>query len=671
MGIRPMASLHSLILHTLKAGVVTVSTASQSVQVKHTLSGSTHPLDPLSPGEIERAVAILRSERELGPRVRFESVELLEPPKDGPSRRNGHDPSGREAFIILLDNNTGATYEAVVSLSDGAVKSWTHVPGVQPRLMMDEAFDCENAVKASPEFQAALRKRGIDDTTLVMVDPWPAGNYGVPEEEGMRLSFARSWLKTSPTDNGYARPIEGVIAVVDLNAMEVLRVEDHGLVPLPPNDGNYAEEFVKEFRTDLKPLDVVQPEGPSFSVEGNLVSWQKWSFRVGYTRREGLVLHGIGYQDQGRTRPIINRASLSELVVPYGDPDEKNYRKNAFDVGEGGIGSLANSLALGCDCLGQIYYFDAVLNNSRGEPLRIPNAVCLHEEDFGILWKHTDWRTGQAEVRRSRRLVISFIATAGNYEYGFFWHFYQDGNIEFQVKLTGIVNNMALEPGEEPRYGTVIAPQLGGHIHQHFFGMRLDMSVDGPNNSVYEVNTVADPLGPDNPQSNAFRAERTLLASESEAQRTVDPLAARYWLITNPSSENYVGQPVSYKLVPGDNTLPFAHPEASVSRRAGFMRKHLWVTPYNPGEMSPTGPYPNQHPGGDGLPKWTQADRSIENTDIVVWYNFGSHHIPRTEDWPVMPVMYTGFKLMPAGFFDRNPALDVPPSHHVNGHCHA
>ena len=647
-----------------------MTTAGHSIQVQTNSTSAIHPLDPLTPQEIENAVAILRGERQLGERVRFETVELKEPPKESILGRNGHEPPAREAFIILLDNATGATYEAVVSLSGGALKSWVHVPGVQPRLMMDEFFECESAVKSSPEFQEALRKRGIDDTSLVMVDPWPAGNYGVAEEEGPRLSFARSWLKTSPNDNGYARPIEGVIAVVDLNEMRVLRVEDHGVVPVPPNDGNYAEEFVKEFRTDLKPLDVVQPEGPSFSVDGNLVSWQKWSFRVGYTRREGLVLHDIGYEDQGRTRPIINRASLSELVVPYGDPGEKNYRKNAFDVGEAGIGSLANSLTLGCDCLGQIYYFDAVLNNSRGEAVQIPNAVCLHEEDFGILWKHTDWRTGQAEVRRSRRLVISFIATVGNYEYGFFWHFYQDGNIEFQVKLTGVVNNMALEPGEVPRYGSVIAPQLGGHIHQHFFGMRLDMNVDGPNNSVYEVNTRAEPLGPDNPQSSAFYAEKTLLATESEAQRTVDPFTGRHWLIANPSVNNYVGQPVSYKLIPGDNILPFAHPEASVSKRAGFTRKHLWVTPYHPDEMSPTGPYPNQHPGGDGLPKWTEANRSVENTDIVVWYNFGSHHVPRPEDWPVMPVMYTGFKLMPVGFFDRNPALDVPPSHHANGHCH-
>ncbi len=648
-----------------------MATVSRSTQVQSAPATTVHPLDPLSASEIQSAIAILRAQRELGAKVRFESVVLNEPAKNNVLSPNGKEAADREAFIILLENDTGATHEAVVSLSEGSVKSWTHIPGVQPRLMMDEFFECEQAVKDCPEFRAALQKRGITDTGLVMVDPWPAGSYGVEEEKGLRLSYARSWLRASPADNGYARPIEGVIAVVDLNKMEVIRVDDHGVVPMPPNDGNYAAEFVQEFRTGLKPLDIVQAEGPSFKVEGNEVSWQKWNFRVGFTRREGLVLHAVGYEDQGRTRPIIYRASLAELVVPYGDPAEQNFRKNAFDVGEAGIGSLANSLTLGCDCLGEIYYFDAVLNNSLGEPTTIPNAVCLHEEDFGILWKHTDWRTGQAEVRRSRRLVVSFIATVGNYEYGFFWHLYQDGTIEFQVKLTGIVNNMALAPGEVPKYGSLIAPQLGGHIHQHFFSVRLDMNVDGLNNSVYEVNTKAEPMGPGNPQGNAFFAEKTLLASESEAQRTVDPFTGRYWLITNPSVRNYVGQPVSYKLVPSENILPFAHPEASVSKRAGFIRKHLWVTPYSPDEMAPTGPYPNQHPGGAGLPEWTEADRSVENTDIVVWYTFGHHHVPRTEDWPVMPVMYTGFKLMPVGFFDQNPALDVPPSAHANGHCHS
>lgn len=640
-----------------------------TTQVQDPSTPRNHPLDPLTAAEIEDAVAILRDQRNLGQRTRFESIVLNEPPKDIVLGFKVGDAVNREAFIILFDNDDGATYEALVSLNERAVKSWTHIPGVQPRITLDEFYECEIAVKGSPEFRAALEKRGIKDVDLVMVDPWSAGNFGVEEEKGVRLSFARCWLRSGPNDNGYARPIEGVIPVVDLNKMEVIRVEDHGIVALPPDDGNYAEEFMEGFRTDLKPLDIIQPEGPSFNVEGNEVSWQKWNFRVGFTPREGLVLHTISYEDQGRKRPIIYRASLGDMVVPYGDPRPRNYRKNAFDVGEYGIGNLANSLMLGCDCLGEIYYFDAALNDSRGGAAQIQNAVCLHEEDFGILWKHVDWRTGKTEVRRSRRLVVSFISTVGNYEYGFFWHFYQDGHIEFQVKLTGILNNAALDPGEVPEYGSLIAPQLAGHIHQHFFSIRLDMSVDGLENSVYEVNTKVEPQGPENPQSNAFYAEKTLLATELAAQRTVDPMSGRYWLVSNQSVLNQLGQPVSYKLAPGENVLPFAGPEAAVSKRAGFMSKHLWVTPYRPDEMGAAGPYPNQHPGGAGLPEWTKADRHVNNTDIVVWYTFGHHHVPRPEDWPVMPVMYTGFNLMPVGFFDQNPALDVPPSHHGNGHC--
>ena len=647
--------------------MATVRKEKQSVS----LATAQHPLDPLAPEEIEEAVRILRSQRQLSAGTRFESVALKEPPKDSVLRFDGGNSVPREAMIVLLDNDTEATYEVNVSLTDKAVTSWRHIPGVQPKIMLDEFYECEAAVKKDPKFLEAIKKRGINDVDLVMIDPWSAGNFGIEEEKGKRLSYARCWVRSSPTDNGYARPIEGVIPVVDLNKMEVIRVEDHGLVPLPPNSGNYAAEFIKEFRADLKPLDIVQPQGPSFQINGREITWQKWSLRVGFTHREGLVLHNIGYYDQGRTRPIIYRAALAEMVVPYGDPGGAHFRKNAFDVGEYGIGNLANSLTLGCDCLGEILYLDACVSDSRGGVMKIPNAICIHEEDFGILWKHVDWRTGQTEVRRSRRLVISFIATVGNYEYGFFWYFYQDGTIEFQVKLTGILNNAAALPGEVPKYGTLIAPQVIGHIHQHFFNVRLDMSVDGQKNSVYEVNTEAAPLGPDNPQGNAYFAKKTLLRTESEAQRTVDPTTGRYWLIANSSMKNYLGQEVAYKLMPGENILPFAQPDASVMKRAAFMTKHLWVTPYDSNEMTPTGDYPNQHPGGAGLPAYTKNNRSVENQDLVVWYTFGHHHIPRPEDWPVMPVMYTGFSLKPVGFFDRNPALDVPPSDHQNGHCHS
>ncbi|HET8851083.1 MAG TPA: primary-amine oxidase, partial [Ktedonobacteraceae bacterium] len=572
----------------------------------------------------------------------------------------------REAFIILLDNTDGATYESIVSITEGKVISWQHIPGVQPSIMIDEFFECEKTVKAHPAFQAALRKRGITNLDLVMVDPWSAGNYGTEEENTRRLSRTISFVRSHPADNGYAHPIEGVLAIVDLNKMEVVKIEDNGVVPLPPTDGNYTTDAVS-LRTDLKALDISQPDGPSFTVNGHEVQWQKWHFRLGFNSREGLVLYTIGYEDQGRVRPLIYRASVAEMVVPYGDSSPNHYRKNAFDMGEYGLGMLANSLELGCDCLGHIHYFDATVTDSRGNIVNMPNVVCMHEEDYGVLWKHTDFRLETTEVRRSRRLVVSFIATAGNYEYGYYWYFYQDGTIQLEIKLTGIMSTGAVLPGETPKHGQLVAPQLNAIYHQHFFNVRLDMMVDGLNNSVYEVHTEPVPMGPENPHGNAWIVKSKMLSTESEAQQVIDPLSGRYWKVVNPNVRNSLGEPVAYKLVPGDNVLPFAHPESSFLKRAGFTTKHLWVTPYSPEERHPAGDYPNQHAGGAGLPAWTKANRSLENTNVVLWYTLGEHHIPRPEDWPVMPVGYLGFTLKPVGFFDRNPALDVPPPPHKHG----
>ena len=379
--------------------------------------------------------------------VRFVTVSLNEPPKELVLHpRSGSQPP-REAFLILLDNATGRGYEAIVDLSKGIVGRYEALPeGVQPPIMLDEFGECEEAARRSPAFREACEKRGIKDLNLVMIDAWSAGHYGnePPEDRGKRLCRALCWVRAEPIDNGYARPIENLMVVIDLNRKEVVRVEDYGAIPLPPQAGNWARQYNKETRADLKPLDVTQSDGPSFGIRGHEVSWQKWDLRVGFNPREGLVLYTVRYDG----RPVLYRASISEMIVPYADPKISAYRKNAFDLGEYGVGMMANSLAIGCDCLGTIRYFDGHLADSRGRLVTIKNAICVHEEDFGILWKHTDWRINQTEVRRARRLSVSLVATVGNYDYGFYWYFYQDGTIQMEVKLTGIMNSTGLKPGE-------------------------------------------------------------------------------------------------------------------------------------------------------------------------------------------------------------------------------
>jgi primary-amine oxidase len=622
-----------------------------------------HPLEPLSAAEVCAAVRILRDAEKATPSTRFVSISLHEPPKaevhafpDG-----AHAP--RRAFAVLFDNAQNACHEAVVNLGSSSLERWRHIPGVQPTMTVDEQIECEATVLASPEFRdALLRHYGISDASLVMVDIWSAGNYGSEEDATCRLARPLCFLRQDPTDNGYARPLEGIRPVVDLNRMQVVRVEEHGQWPLPPETCNYAADRVSNQRTDVRPIDITQPAGPSFEVDGYQVSWQQWKFVIGFNAREGLTLHHLRYRDGDEDRSILYRASLTEMVVPYGDPSETQRRKNAFDVGEYGMGMCANSLELGCDCLGSIKYFDAHLATSRGEPLLVKNAICMHEEDFGILWKHTDRRLGTPEVRRSRRLVISSISTVENYEYGFFWYLYQDGNIQFEIKLTGVLSLGVAPQGESPRYGALVAPQLYAPIHQHFFNMRLDFDLDGVENSVQRIDVTGEPPSAANPFENAFYAEPETLRDEASAKAQLSLEKSRTWKIINPGRLNAVGQPVGYRFMPGDNSVPYASENAWWRMRAGFVNHHVWVTPFEPAERFAAGDYPNQSAGGDGLVRWTEANRTVEATDVVFWYTFCHTHVPRPEDYPVMPTAYIGFLLKPSGFFRLNPANDVPPS---------
>jgi primary-amine oxidase len=625
-------------------------------------TGAAHVLDPLTAEEIARVAMAVRRAGDAGDGVRFVSVSTAEPP------RRTADPV-RAAEVVLHDVRARRTIEALVDLERDAVVERRELSGVEPQMTWEEFLAVENAVREAPEFIAALRRRGIEDVSMVDVDPVSAGHHGRPEEQGgRRLARILAFVRPEPGGNAYARPLEGVFGLVDVHTGELVHFEDRDPVPLPSERGEYRAERV-ELRQDVRPIEIRQPEGPSFTVDGHEVRWQKWRLRVGFSAREGLVLHDIGYEDGARLRPILARASYAEMVVPYADPDR--FYQAPLDIGEFNIGTMTNSLTLGCDCLGVIHYFDGAYCAPDGEPVVIPNAICLHEEDSGMLWKHTDFRTGLVEVRRGRRLVISSVVTVGNYEYGFFWYLHQDGVIASEVKATGIVSTQAVPDGEEPEYGSLMAPNLGGINHQHVFCARLDFDLDGGGNSVVEVEAQAVPRGPANPEGNAWRTVSRTLRTEGEAQRRVDPLRARGWLVTNPSRRNAVGRPVAYKLIPGDNTVPFAAPDSSVLRRAGFVRNHLWVTPYDPRQRYPAGEYPYQHPGGDGLPAWVESDRPIEDTDLVVWYTMNHHHVPRPEDWPVMPVARIGFELKPWGFFDRSPALDVPPSRPGAGSCHA
>ena len=620
---------------------------------------SDHPLDPLSAEEFRAVAQILRREKDVArPHWRIASVELREPTKDVVRAFQPGDPIAREARVVAWNTDDGTAYVGVLSLTDDALLSWDAQPGKQPNATVDEWHDCDAAMRRHPDVLAALAKRGITDPDLVLVDVWTYGAHLIPTAyEGRRIGWCDVWLRDSHDSNPYAHPVSGLKFVVDLNTMELLEVEDTPSAGFPEVQGEYVPKYVPGLhqRTDLKTLDIRQPDGVSFSLDGNELSWQGWRLRLGFGYREGLILHCVSFGG----RSIAHRLSFAEMVVPYRDPTPDHVRRTAYDIGEWGLGFMTTSLALGCDCLGEIRYLDAVLHDSAGEPHTVTNAICIHEEDNAVLWKHVDERAG-AEVRRMRRLVVSFHVTVANYEYLVYWRFYQDGNIECEVRATGIMVTTPFAGDAAPPYGTVVDTQTYAPIHQHFLTVRLDMEVDGPDNTVVMSETEQLPIGPDNPYGLALAQRSVPLATEGGFD--FDWSTQRAWKVTNPNVRNKVGTPVAYKLVPSAAVPPMLDPSSPVLRRARVLEHTLWVTPYAREERWPCGEFVNQSAEDEGLPVWTAAERSIDNTDVVLWYTFGIHHVPRVEDWPIMPADTVSFWLKPTGFFDHNPSLDVAPS---------
>jgi len=636
-------------------------------------TGVVHPLDPATPAEFEAGRLILERAGVLTPNARFSYYGLEEPPKAEVLAYQPGAPVERRLRALLVDIVSGALTDAVVSVTGESVVHSRNVDPVtegQFPILNIEFERAEQIVHADEGWKAAMARRGLTDISKIRACPLTSGNYELEGESGRRIVRVLAFLHESPEDLAWAHPVDGIAAYVDLVEGRVLKLIDELDMPIPAESGDYNDPEVRgPERTSLRPIEITQPEGVSFTLDGYALEWENWSLRIGFDQREGLTLHQISLDDDGERRPVIYRASVPEMVVPYGDPGPFRYWQNYFDTGEYLFGKFVNSLELGCDCLGEITYLDATIPGDDGVTTQVKNAICIHEEDHGVLWKHTDMFSGSIETRRQRRLVISCFATIGNYDYGFYWYLYLDGKIELEIKLTGILFTSAYR-GKDYPYATEVAPGLGAPGHQHLFSARLDMMVDGLENAVEEIDVHGLPIGPENPRGNAITRKITRVTRESEGARLADTNRGRVWRVINTEKRNRFDEPVAWTLHPQPAPTLIADPESPLAQRAGFATRQLWVTRYDPAERYSAGDFVNQHPGGAGLPAFVAADRDVDGTDIVLWHTFGPTHFPRPEDWPVMPVEHCGFELKPSGFFGRNPTLDVPRSTSHGCHHH-
>ncbi|TVY88924.1 Copper amine oxidase [Lachnellula willkommii] len=635
-----------------------------------------HPFDPLSNAEIDAAVQIIG--KELG-QLHYNAVTLREPAKAEMLKWledsvNIPRPS-RVADVVAIAPG-GKVYDGLVDLKNGKIIKWDVLEGVQPLITMEDLQTVEHVMRKDPNVIEQCVISGIprEDMHKVYCDPWTIG-YDHRFGNGVRLQQALMYYRPHVDDSQYSFPLD-FCPIFDADKAEIIHI-DIPDIRRPVNQAkpnNYHVAAIENeggYRTDIKPINITQPEGVSFKVEGRVIDWQNWKVHVGFNYKEGIVLNNITYNDKGTVRPIFYRLSLVEMVVPYGNPEHPHQRKHAFDLGEYGGGYMTNSLSLGCDCKGAIHYMDAAFVNRAGESTTIKNAVCIHEEDAGILFKHTDFRDESVLVTRGRKLIISHIFTAANYEYCVYWIFHQDGTVQLEIKLTGILNTYAMLPGEDTKgWGTEVYPGVNAHNHQHLFCLRIDPNIDGPNNTVFQVDASqgAGEVGSkENPYGNAFYAKRTKYSTVSEAISDYDGVTSRTWDMCNTNKINpYSHKPSSYKLVSREVPRLLPKEGSLVWKRAGFARHAVHVTPYDDEQLYPAGRHVPQTSGepSKGIPEWiANGNASIDNTDVVLWHTFGITHFPAPEDFPIMPAEPMTLLLRPRNFFTKNPALDVPPSY--------
>ncbi|PQE15767.1 primary-amine oxidase protein [Rutstroemia sp. NJR-2017a BBW] len=656
-----------------------------------------HPLDQLSVAESNLAREVILKRRGADVTIHYRSICLEEPPKEELARYLELEHSGKltgksprparlakvQYDIVRADRTHEYTESLVDVVLGDEVMQRTVDKLHQPALTTHEFRAFTEACFASPLYKKAIAEFDLPEGFVVTIDPWP---YGGPDFDEVAprytqgLCFARDTKSGNEDANHYGYPLP-IIPVLDTYTKEIVRIDrlatggkEDGLTygthkkniidHCSPSD--YVPELLQQpLRDDIKPLNVVQPQGPSFKVTGNLIEWQKWRFRLGFSPREGATLHDV-------------RLSLSEMTVPYGecgigdavegcrsqflrDPRPPFHRKQAFDFGDGGAGRAANNLSLGCDCLGAIKYFDAILTEPDGMASVAKNVVCLHEEDNGIGWKHTNYRTQRAVVARSRELIVQFIITLANYEYIFAYKLDQAGGITVETRATGIVSVVNIDPGKTSPWGNVVSSGALAQNHQHLFCIRIDPAIDGHSNSVVVEESLPMPISRDiNPYGNGYEVRQTVV--EKSQFLDASPQTNLTIKMTNPSKINPVSsKPVGYKFIPSATQLLLAHPDSIVAQRAQFAQHHVWITKYKDGELWAGGEFTNQSQKEiDGVMDAVARQDDVKNEDVVVWNVFGLTHNPRVEDWPVMPVEIHQLHIKPADFFSCNPAIDVP-----------
>lgn len=627
-----------------------------------------HPLNALTADEIKLAVEIVKASPEFKPNTRFTQIALTEPEKakvwDFVMTGKAVD-SPRQANVTMLDGKH--VIESLVDLKEKKVVSWTPIEGAHGMVLLDDFGTVQNIINESSEFAGVLKKHGITDTKKVITTPLTVGYFDGKDglEHDARLLKVVSYLDVGD-GNYWAHPIENLVAVVDLEQKKIIKIEEGPVVPVPLAARSYDGR--DRVAADVKPLNIVEPEGKNYTITGDTVRWQNWDFHLRLDSRVGPILSTVTYNDNGTKRKIMYEGSLGGMIVPYGDPDAGWYFKAYLDSGDYGMGTLTSPIERGRDVPSNAVLLDETIADFTGAPMAIPRAIAVFERYAGPEYKHQEM--GQPNVSTERReLVVRWISTVGNYDYIFDWVFHDNGTIGIDAGATGIeavkgVLSKTMHDAtakEDTRYGTLIDHNIVGTTHQHLYNFRLDLDVDGESNRLVALDPAVKPNTAGGPRTSTMQIDQYNIENEQQAAQKYNPGTIR--LLSNTTKENQMGNPVSYQII------PFAggtHPVASganfssdewIYHRLNFMDKQLWVTRYHPDERYPEGKYPNRSKEDTGLGLYSKDNESLDNQDDVVWMTTGTTHVARAEEWPIMPTEWVHTLLKPWNFFNETPTL--------------
>lgn len=638
-----------------------------AISIDDAVSAPQHPLDALEAAEIIQTTAILRANGHVDDQTPILALAMEPPAKNEVLAWEPDKDFTRQARAIVRRDRINR--EFIVDLNSNSIASIEEVPGPgQPPIAFDEMFAAIEIAVGNEAMQAGLAKRGITNLDAVFCAPRTGGNFGDIYEQERRVVKVDCFDLQNNSTNVFAAPVEGLFAIVDLESREVLEVTDLGVVPVNQTTYSLSPDAQEQIR-DANPVSITVADGGNVSIDGWEVSWQKWRFHLRWDMRAGLVLSLANYADGDNLRSVMYQGNVSEIYVPYQDPTEGWYYRNYMDEGDYGLGTNHSPLLPGVDCPANAIYMSPVMANNAGGADALTDRVCIFERPTGDgAWRHYDLFTQDLDGRPNVELIVRFVATVGNYDYLFDWVLDNKGQLTYRLGASGLdaVKGVAAQSlsdetaDTDTEYGPLIAPGLAGIVHDHFFSIRLDLDIDGTANRFVRDKLVVDSNLGESKRTSIWRTEREVATNDSDAKFRLNYDKPSLWRVESASEQNYLGYSTSFALKPAGNARPLVDQDDPAVARAQFVDYHLWVTPYAADEQWAGGRYSNQSLPGQGLPAWTAAERDIENTDIVLWYTLGFHHIPSAEDWPVYNLGWNGVTLRPYNFFDENPAMDLP-----------